>query len=226
MKEGPNIAHIGALLGDPARANMLIALIGGIALTASELADEAGVTRQTASSHLAKLKGGGLIRERHQGRHRYFALADDDVAAVLESLLGLAAAQGQLRTRPGPRDAAMRKARICYHHLAGEMGVKLYQGLVGRGVVGITSEGITLTEAGEGFLGDWGVDLSALRARRSPLCRECLDWSERRSHLGGSVGRAILSRVLERGWARRLEGTRTIEFSKRGETAFLQTFGA
>ena len=122
MKEGPDIAHVAALIGDPARANMLTALLSGKALTATELASEAGVTVQTASSHLAKLGTGGLLRQRKQGRHKYFSLAGADVAHVLEGLMGLAAGAGHLRTRTGPKDAQLRKARVCYNHLAGDMG--------------------------------------------------------------------------------------------------------
>ncbi|MEL7454334.1 MAG: winged helix-turn-helix domain-containing protein, partial [Pseudomonadota bacterium] len=130
MKEGPDIALFGALIGDPARANILTALMSGKALTATELAGEAGVTIQTASSHLKKMEDAGLLRQRKQGRHRYFALADDDVSHVLESLMGLAAKRGLLRTRPGPKDAALRKARVCYNHLAGDMGVALYENML------------------------------------------------------------------------------------------------
>ncbi|MEO0960637.1 MAG: winged helix-turn-helix domain-containing protein, partial [Pseudomonadota bacterium] len=122
MKAGPDIAHIAALIGDPARANMLTALMSGKALTVSELAEEAGVTIQTASSHLSKLDEGGLLRPRKQGRHKYFTLASDDVAHVLEGLMGLAAGSGYLRKRTGPRDAELRRARVCYNHLAGDMG--------------------------------------------------------------------------------------------------------
>ena len=122
MKEGPDITRIAFLIGDPARANMLTALMSGKALTASELAEEAGVTLQTASSHLSKLVEGGLVRPRRQGRHKYFSLANDDVARVLEGLMGLAAGSGHLRSRTGPKDPALRKARICYNHLAGNMG--------------------------------------------------------------------------------------------------------
>ena len=132
MKEGPNIAIIAALVGDPARANMLNALLGGAALTASELAGEAGVTLQTASSHLSKLQQARLIEQEQQGRHRYFRLAGSDVADVLEGLGTLAARAGHLRVRPGPKDPAMRRARMCYDHLAGELGVRMFDSLVGR----------------------------------------------------------------------------------------------
>src|SRR5436190_6767468 len=126
MKDGPAIAPVAALIGDPARANMLGALIGGRALTARELAEEAGVTPQTASSHLSRLESGGLLVAVKQGRHRYFRLAGADVAQILESIMGVAVRTGQARLRPGPRDPAIRRARVCYDHLAGEMGVALY----------------------------------------------------------------------------------------------------
>ena len=135
MKEGPDIAQIGALVGDPARANMLTALMGGRALTATELAGVAGITLQTASSHLAKLEAGGLVSQRKQGRHRYFALSDDEVGLLLESLMGFAANRGFLRTRPGPKDPALRRARVCYNHLAGDFGVRMLDRLIADGHV-------------------------------------------------------------------------------------------
>src|SRR6476619_6819155 len=135
MKEGPDIAVIASLLGDPARANMLTALAAGQALTAGELAREAGVTAQTASSHLAKLTAGGLIEGRKQGRHIYFALSGPDVAGVMEALSGLAARTGHTRVRPGPKEPALRHARVCYDHLAGDLGVGLLDSLTHRGLV-------------------------------------------------------------------------------------------
>lgn len=225
MKEGPDIAHIAALIGDPARANMLLALMSGRALTASELAAEAGVTLPTASAHLGKLDDGGLLRPRKQGRHKYFSLASDDVADVLEKLMGLAAGSGHLRTRTGPKDAALRKARICYNHLAGEMGTQLYAGAVARGLVLQDDEMPKLTHGGEIFMRDFGIDLDTLTKARAPLCRECLDWSERRAHLAGSLGRALLTRFEDLGWARRDKTSRAVLFSPEGERQFRQAFG-
>lgn len=224
MKEGPDIARLAALIGDPARANMLTALMSGKALTASELAAEAGVTLPTASAHLAKLDAGGLLAPRKQGRHKYFALANDEVAAVLEALMGLAAGAGHLRSRTGPRDPELRKARVCYNHLAGDMGIRLYDSLVARNLLSLGKEGLDLSEAGCRFMSRFGLDLEALAAGRSPLCRECLDWSERRSHLAGSLGRALLSRFEDLGWACRVEGTRIVRFSPKGERAFRKKF--
>lgn len=224
MKHGPDIARIAALIGDPARANILTALMSGRALTATELAAEAGVTPQTASAHLAKLQAGGLLSLRKQGRHKYAALAGAEVASVLESLMGLAAKSGHLRNRPGPKDARLRHARVCYNHLAGSMGVQMYDALHRMGHLAATGDTLALTPSGRDFTTALGVDLTALEARKTPLCRECLDWSERRSHLAGSLGRAFLARFETLGWAKRLPDSRVIEFTKTGAAAFGQTF--
>lgn len=220
MKDGPDIARIAGLIGDPARANMLTALMTGKALTASELAAEAGVTLQTASSHLGKLVEGGLLRPWRQGRHKYFALSGDEAAHALEALMGLAARAGHLRTRPGPKDAALREARVCYNHLAGDMGTRLFDALVGRRLLRADGGEVALTEAGDGFVRGFGIDLDRLRAGRSPVCRQCLDWSERRSHLAGSLGRAMLERLEALGWAKREPGTRIVRFSRDGKARF------
>lgn len=224
MAEGPDIVRAAALLGDPARANMLTALMGGQALTAGELAREAGVTAQTASSHLGRLQEGGLITVRQAGRHRYFSLAGPDVAAVLEGLMSLASRAGHRRTRPGPRDPALRQARRCYDHLAGERGVQMFEALVAAGRLVLIDDHPILTEAGEAFLRDFGIDPEALRAQKRPLCRSCLDWSARRSHLAGTVGAALLTRMAEMGWARLEAGSRVVAFSAAGLAAFEAAF--
>lgn len=224
MKEGPDIALLGALIGDPARANILTALMSGKALTAAELAAEAGVTAQTASAHLKKLEAAALIRQRKQGRHRYFTLGDPDVGALLESMMGLASKRGLMRTRTGPRDTELRKARICYNHLAGEMGVLMFDGLVGRGALAAAGDDVALTPAGQRFVEELGIDLSEIARGRRPLCKSCLDWSSRRTHLAGALGTALLAQIYARGWAARREGSRVIEFSPRGERQFRDTF--
>lgn len=220
MKDGPDIAYVASLIGEPVRANMLTALMAGKALTASELAHEAGITLQTASSHLGKLEQGGLLRQRKQGRHKYFSLSSGEVAATLEALMGLAVSAGHLRTRPGPKDAALREARVCYNHLAGEMGTRLFDGLVGRGLLVTQDEDVRLSAAGGEFVRDFGIDLDALAAKRAPVCKQCLDWSERRSHLAGSLGRALLDRFEALGWATRDGKSRVVTFSPRGRTGF------
>ncbi|CAG0910716.1 unnamed protein product [Cyprideis torosa] len=224
MKDGPDIVRIAALIGDPARANMLTALMSGKALTATELAQEAGVTVQTASSHLAKLEGGGLLTPRKQGRHKYFSLAGEDVATLLENLMGLAANTGHLRTRTGPSDIELRNARVCYNHLAGYRGIQIYDSFVRRGFLHVASAGLSLTQPGARFAEGFGVDLNQLRAKKSPLCRECLDWSERRSHLAGSLGRALLSRMEELSWATRVPDTRIVRFTRSGQAEFDAAF--
>jgi DNA-binding transcriptional ArsR family regulator len=225
MRDGPDIARIGALLGDPARTHMLTALMSGQALTAGELAREACITPQTASSHLARLAEGGLVVSRKQGRCVYFALASGEVAELMEQLAGLAASAGHRRTRPGPRDPAMRRARVCYDHLAGELGVAMLDGLVARGVVEDHLGSLNLTEGGAEWALEFGVAPEALTGRRRPVCKACLDWSERRSHLAGSLGNALLERIYANGWARRLDGGRVVAFSAPGLAAFERTFG-
>lgn len=221
MKEGPDITRIASLIGDPARANILTMLMTGKALTASELAREAGITPQTGSSHLSKLEKGRLIRQRQQGRHKYFSLANNEVAQVIEALMGLASSVGHVRVRTGPKDAALREARVCYNHLAGRMGTDLYDHMVQRGHLILEHDEVCLSASGEAFAKSLGVDVKALRALRAPLCRECLDWSERRSHLAGSLGRAILARMEALGWARRDPNSRALLFSQKGKQRFM-----
>ncbi|ATQ44426.1 ArsR/SmtB family transcription factor [Caulobacter mirabilis] len=217
MKDGPDIALVASLLGDPARANMLTALMAGQALTAGELAREAGVTAQTASGHLARLEAGGLIVGRRQGRHAYFALSGHDVAEVLEALTGLAA-------RTGPKEPALRRARVCYDHLAGDLGVALLDGLISSGML-LDDETLTLTPAGETRMAGLGIDTAALRKARRPVCKRCLDWSVRRSHLAGSLGAALLQRIYALGWGQRVEGSRIVAFTPAGLAAFEAAFG-
>lgn len=224
MENSPNIARIGTLIGDNTRARMLSTLMGGKALTASELATDSGVTAQTATTHLAKLESGGLISLRKQGRHKYFALANEEIANLLESLMGLTASTQPHRIVTGPRDEKMRKARVCYNHLAGHMGISLYESLVSSQYILLRDGSPTLTKKGQQFVTDFGIDLHQLNKSKSPLCRACLDWSERRSHLAGSLGRAFLTRFETLKWANRGTG-RVINFTKKGEREFESMFG-
>lgn len=224
MKDGPDIARIASLVGDPARANMLTALMAGSALTASELALEAGVGLPTASSHLAKLMDGGLLTLSSQGRHRYYGLATPQVAAMLESIMGVASSVGPQRVRPGPKEPAMREARVCYDHLAGDHAVAMFDGFVARGVVEMDGEAITLGKQGVGFFEAVGIDTSNLDSKRRPMCRACLDWSARRTHLAGTLGAAILDKIIAEKWARREPGSRAVRFSPPGRLAFQKAF--
>lgn len=222
MKHGPEIAVIAALIGDPARANMLAALMSGMALTAGELAREAGIQPQTASAHLARLLAARLLLVEIQGRHRYYRLAGQDVAAALESLMTLSDRLGPSRTRPGPRDAALRMARTCYDHLAGELGVALYASLIDSGWLVATADGLAVSAKGHRrFLAE-GLDPGALVTNGRPVCRACMDWSERRPHLAGPLATAILRLFLARGWAQREGKSRALLFSPQGLAGFRQ----
>ncbi len=221
MKEGPNIAGVAALVGDPARANILSALMDGRALTATELAREAGVTAQTASSHLSKLEKGGLLLPVKQGRHRYYRLSGPDVADVLERLMGLAARTGHVRTRTGPRDPEMRTARVCYDHLAGDRAVWMLDILQQRKLIRASSGELVVSKRGEQFfLDQMEIDIADLRGSRRPICRSCLDWSERRTHLAGSLGLAILDFLFNSRMAERIPDSRTVKFRRGGEKRF------
>lgn len=216
MSEGPDIARVAALVADPARSAMLIALMDGRALTATELAGAGGITRQTASSHLAKLVDGEVLTVEAQGRHRYFRLAGSHVAGLLEALMVFSSDIAP-PLRSGPSDPALRKARICYDHLAGEMGVRLFDRMVEDRWLG---DDLTLTDHGRDKLEAIGLKVSGLPESNRPLCRSCLDWSHRRHHLAGRIGKAVLDRILALLWARRLPGSRVISFSPEGERRF------
>lgn len=219
---------VAALVGDPARANMLTALLSGRALTATELAQEAGVTPQTASSHLAKLEGGGLVEPEKQGRHRYYRLADPDVADVLEKLAGLAARAGHMRMRTGPKEPELRRARICYDHLAGDLGVQMLDSMTRQKLVRRRKQEIVLTEDGRHFLAQHlRISPEMLAHPRRPVCKACLDWSARRHHLAGTLGAALMKRFTELKWAARdaTPGSRVVNFSRAGEKHFAALFG-
>jgi DNA-binding transcriptional ArsR family regulator len=228
MKAGPDIAMVAALVGDPARCNMLTALMTGRALTASELAHQAGVTPQTASSHLAKLEAGGLIEQEKQGRHRYYRLSDPDVAGVLEGLESLAARAGHMRLRTGPKDPALRRARVCYDHLAGDLGVQMLDSMRSQRLVRQSKQAIELTNEGKRFMARaLQIDAETLAHPRRPICKACLDWSERRHHLAGTLGAALMTRFTELKWAARdsTPGSRVVNFTRSGEKRFAALFG-
>jgi DNA-binding transcriptional ArsR family regulator len=224
MTDGPYIAEAASLIGDPARANMLAALLSGRAMTATELGLAAGVAPSTASGHLAKLVDGKLLSGVRTGRHRYFRLASPAVAQVLESLMALAG-DGPPRYRPKSRcDDAMARARTCYDHLAGKLGVALADSLAARDHLVLSEEGGLLTESGRTFLGGLGVQLDHGKSRRA-FCRPCLDWSERRWHIGGTIGAALADRCFALGWAERRNDSRAIAITAAGERAFDELFG-
>jgi DNA-binding transcriptional ArsR family regulator len=224
MKEGPDISVVAALIGNPASANMLMALMAGPALTATELAQESGLTLSTASGHLARLEKAGLVAIARQGRHRYFRLADAVVAVALESLMPLAARAGHVRIRTGPRDPELRRARSCYDHLAGDLAVRMLDRFLERRLLVRRAEDLRLTQDGEHFFAGKGIDTARLDHGRRPMCRCCLDWSERRYHLSGLLGAAIFDNILAMRWAVREPKTRVVRFSETGERKLVAWF--
>lgn len=224
MSEVLDIATVAALVGDPARANMLCALLDGRALTASELAYAAHITPQTASGHLGKLARASLIVPSQQGRHRYFKLAGAHVAAMIESISGVTAIAPP-RLRAIRIDDAMRQARMCYDHLAGRLGVTLADALRAHGHVEFAEDGGVVTPSGEAFFAKLGIDLSASRQSRRVFCRPCIDWSERRAHLAGAVGAALANRLMELRWIARKRDTRALSITPIGWAKIEHTFG-
>jgi DNA-binding transcriptional ArsR family regulator len=221
-----DMAEIGALIGDPARANMLAALADGRALTASELAYIARVTPQTTSGHLAKLAEANLLACARQGRHRYYRLASPLIAQMLESVMAVAALHLPPRRRlPSRIGEAMRTARTCYDHLAGRLGVGLAEALRVRGRIVLGEDGGEVTAAGMRFLAELGVVLPPAGGSRRPFCRPCLDWSERRWHLAGAVGAALCRRSFELGWIEQARGSRAVSITGAGRRGFAEAFG-
>ncbi|MDA7945971.1 MAG: winged helix-turn-helix domain-containing protein [Hyphomicrobiaceae bacterium] len=225
MIEGPYIAEAAALMGDPARANMLSAMMDGRARTASELAYVAGVSPQTASGHLSKLAEGQMVAVEKQGRHRYYRLANQDVARALEALM-VVATTGVPRHRPtGPRDEQMRFARTCYDHLAGRVGVGLTNALIEKGLVRVNEDSFSLTRKGEKDLQEFGLDIDALKVSRRAFASRCLDWSERTPHMGGALGAALLAQLESRKWISRKKDSRTVEVTREGRAGLYEQFG-
>ena len=224
MKEGPDIATVAALIADPARANILCALMSGMALSATELSHEAGVTPQTTSSHLSKLRHGGLLALEKQGRHRYFRLANDDIANLLENLMGVAQRAGHLRKQPGPKDAELRHARRCYGHLAGTLATQIYDQMIKDGLLRIDYDTPFLTVDGAKWADDFGIDVVAIATGRAPLCKSCLDWSTRKHHLAGALGRALYQKLIEKHWITPQRESRAVTLTPKGELEIKRTF--
>lgn len=222
MDHGPRIAQVAALVGDPARATMLAQLMDGRALTASELAYLAGVTPQTASGHLAKLGDAGLLVGEKQGRHRYFRLASPIVGQMLEGIMVVAQDGPARRPMPWRGGEALRHARTCYDHMAGQVAVAVADALVERGHVQFDADGGTVTVEGHAFLTKVGISAST---KPRVFCRPCLDWSERRPHLAGAVGVAILRHVLAQDWVRRVANSRALAVTSAGRQGFADMFG-
>jgi len=235
MLSTASMAETAALVGDPARANMLAALMDGRALTATELARVAGVTPQTASGHLTRLTDAGFLVMERQGRHRYHRLASPSIASMLESIMAVAGSDDNPRKKRavvvGPRDKALRHLRTCYDHLAGQVAVATADRMVELEVINLSADGGAVTEKGAILLRDLGVDLDdaatrSSRRRGQVFCRPCMDWSERRPHIAGSVGAAICRACFSQSWIRRSEGTRAVAITPAGYTALSVAFGS
>lgn len=219
----PDISHIAALIGDSTRSKMLTALMNGQALTATELSIEAGVSASTTSSHLAKLVDQKLLHVRKQGRHKYFQLASREVAHLIEQLLNLSATR-HLTVQTGPNDPALRQARVCYDHLAGTQGVILFDSLMEQGMIITENQRLELSAEGAQFFSTLGADIDSMKKAKRPICRHCLDWSERRDHLAGALGQWILDELLHKEWVRRDLTSRALHFSESGLRHFYHCF--
>ena len=225
MRDGPDISRIASLVGDPARANMLTALMDGGALTASELALEAGVTAQTASSHLGKLMEGGLLSLASAGPAPLLCAcrpAGRGDAGIDHRRCGASRPEAH---EAGAARSVMREARICYDHLAGDHAVAMLDGFPGARVLTQAGDEIRLGKAGPAHFAALGIDTDAFGRQRRPICRACLDWSVRRSHLAGALGAAILDKIIAEKWARRDPESRAIVFSPKGRRSSRRLFG-
>lgn len=226
MVAAANMVEVAALVGDTARATVLAALMGGQALTGSELAFLARISRPTASEHLARLVDARLITITKQGRFRYYRIASPLVATMLESIIAVAAIEVPSRYQPRSiQDEVLRFARTCYDHLAGWLGVAVADSLVANGHIVLTEEGGEVTPSGTAFLIEFGADLQAPAHSRRIFCRPCLDWSERRYHVAGRVGSALWRRCVDLGWLERSRETRAVRVTPAGSAGLKSTFG-
>jgi DNA-binding transcriptional ArsR family regulator len=225
MGVGPDIARSAALIGDPARAAMMSLLLGGEAFPATVLAARAGISAQTASAHLAKLTAGRLIASERSGRYRLYRLADHKVAEAFEALAAISP-QHQVRSmRQSDESKSLSLARMCYDHLAGRLGVSITDVLVRRGVIAVDERSYVVTRRGTAWLERFGIDVAQLRSARRKFATHCLDWSERRPHIGGALGAALADRVLDNGWCARRRANRGLNVSDAGWKALHDHFG-
>lgn len=225
MSAEPDLAVVAQLIGEPARAAMLLALLSGQALPAGELAAQAGVSPQTASAHLARLVEGRLVRATSSGRHRYYRLSSDEVGAVLETLMTIAPARPVRSLRQSEEARALRWARTCYDHLAGRLGVQLTERLLALEYLVPDDACYRVTAKGAAWLADWDIDLDGLRRGRRMLARPCLDWSERHDHLAGALGAAVATQLFTRGWLVRRPGSRAVRLTSEGQIGLQREVG-
>lgn len=218
MEPDADIAALGRLIGDPSRAKILQVLMGGAPQSGSALASAAGISRSLASAHLKKLTAGGLVRAERSGRQQLYAIAGHSVADALETLILLAPASPVRSLRDSTRMRSLRWARMCYDHLAGVVGVAVTEALAARDVIGSQDGAWVLGSDGAAVFGDLGIDVAGLPRRTRPLLRSCMDWTERRHHLAGSLGAALTDELLRKDWVRRQEGSRVVTVTAAGCT--------
>lgn len=225
MATHSRLAQLGALFAEPARAVMLAELMGGRALTATELAARADIAPSTASAHLARLVDGGLLAVEVQGRHRYYRLAGPEVARVIETLGAFPQPCEDRKASEFEEVEGLHFARTCYDHLAGRLAVAIRSAMIERGLLLEHGAEHQVTPAGEAWFADFGVDVEAARRARRSFARRCLDWTERRPHLAGALGSALLARLIERGWIVPVPGERLVELTPAGRAGLARDLG-
>lgn len=225
MQQEPDLATIATLVGEPTRAQILLALMGGEALPASELAMRAGITPQTASSHLSKLLDGGLVKVMKNGRHRYYALKSHEVAEVLEALQVIAPLQKSIKPRTSKISPELCYARTCYDHLAGQLGVAVTDALMTKGYLLANDDQYEVTATGETWFTGVGINLPDIHKKRRKFAFACLDWSERKFHIGGALGSAIAEVFIESGWVKRHKQNRSLTITHTGHTQLNKHLG-
>ncbi len=225
LESNPNIVGVASLIGDPSRAAMLMNLLGGEALPAGELARVARITPQTASSHLAKMVEGGLLVHEFCGRHRYYRLANAEVGQALEALNAIALPKKIRSLRESDQSKTLRFARTCYDHIAGEVGVALTDRLISLGVIEESGRDFSLSQEGLARIRNFGVPVEDLQKTRRHFARQCLDWSERRHHLAGSLGAAVTGRLFDLEWISRIPGGRAVRVTREGFKGLEAEFG-
>ncbi|WP_090737142.1 helix-turn-helix transcriptional regulator [Paenibacillus sp. Mc5Re-14] len=224
MSTKSNVAMIASLVSEPSRAAILTALLDGRFHTASELAHMAGIKPQTASFHLAKMTEAQVVTVEKQGRHRYYGIQDPEVAQVMESLLSIAPPVPIKSFKQASENEAIRLARTCYDHVAGHLGVQIMSFFIQKGILSEDQDGLHITQQGEIFFADFQIDLKNTRQKRRSFSHKCLDWSERRHHLAGALGSALLDRLLELHWVEHLPTTRAIRITAEGKRGFKEVF--
>ncbi|MCS0788444.1 winged helix-turn-helix domain-containing protein [Cytobacillus pseudoceanisediminis] len=224
MNMNSNVAKVASLVSEPSRAAILTALLDGRYHTVNELAHMARIKPQTASFHLKKMLDAQVVSAEKQGRHRYYGIMNQEVAQVMESFLSIAPAAEIKSFKHASEDKAIRFARTCYDHLAGNLGVEITESLKRKGFIAEENDTFSVTEDGIAFFHSMQIDLTSLKKKRRSFSHKCLDWSERRHHLAGALGNAILEKFLEQNWIQRIPKTRAIKITPQGMKGFKENF--